>query len=202
MLSGLIPKLPKKIKRIVIAVIILVIAVLIAYFSWLYVGTRVPSDFANARQAAWGYAQTIASAVKDTPQNLQQVQELEKEGKSTEALNLLVAEAQKNSTAQDAAVKLSGELETMAKEIPNIKPQRSGEAALVAISSETALIYKLVSYNNYLANLLDLLRQRLTGKLYDVSQINSVVDSINAEIDSINSLNDQFVQYMNNFDNS
>jgi hypothetical protein len=201
MLSDWFSKLSKKVKRTILAVIILVVVILVAYFGWSYVSTRVPSDFANARHAAWGYAQIIADAVKETPQNLQKVQELEKQGKNIEALNLLVIEGQKNASAQSAAVKLSGELETMAKEIPNIKPQKAGEAALVAISSETALIYKLVSYNNYLASLLELLRQQLTDKLYDTRPINSVIDSINADIDSINNLNAKFTEYMNNFDN-
>jgi ATP-dependent 26S proteasome regulatory subunit len=202
MLSDWFSKLSKKVKRVILAVTVLVIVILAAYFVWSYVSTRVPTNFANARHAAWGYAQIISDAVKETSQNLQQIQELEKQGKSIEALNLLVIEGQKNASAQNAAVKLSGELETMAKEIPNIKPQKAGEAALVAISSETALIYKLVSYNNYLANLLELLRQRLTDKFYNVEQINSTIDLINLDIDSINSLNTKFVEYMKNFDNS
>jgi hypothetical protein len=202
MLSDWFSKLSKKVKRVILAVTVLIIVILAAYFVWSYVSTRVPTNFANARHAAWGYAQIISDAVKETPQNLQQIQELEKQGKSIEALNLLVIEGQKNASAQNAAVKLSGELETMAKEIPNIKPQKAGEAALVAISSETALIYKLVSYNNYLANLLELLRQRLTDKFYNVEQINSTIDLINLDIDSINSLNTKFVEYMKNFDNS
>ena len=202
MLSDWFSKLSKKVKRVILAVTVLIIVILAAYFVWSYVSTRVPTNFANARHAAWDYAQIISDAVKETPQNLQQIQELEKQGKSIEALNLLVIEGQKNASAQNAAVKLSGELETMAKEIPNIKPQKAGEAALVAISSETALIYKLVSYNNYLANLLELLRQRLTNKFYNVEQINSTIDLINLDIDSINSLNTKFVEYMKNFDNS
>ncbi len=185
-----------------IAIIVLIAIILISYFIWIRSSSIIPDDFSNARQLAWNYSQIIAGAVKDTPQNLKLIQQLENAGQSTQALNVLIEEAKKNASAQDAAIKLSGELETMAKEIPNIKPQKSGEAALVAISSETTLIYKLVAYNNYLSNLLELLRQKLTGRLYGVAQINSVIDSINSEIDEINGLNIQFVDYMKSFDKS
>ncbi len=190
----------KKTKAILIAIIVLIAIILFSYFALVRSGSIIPDDFSNARQLAWNYSQIIAGAVKDTPQNLKLIQQLESAGKSTEALNVLIEEAKKNASAQDAAIKLSGELETMAKEIPNIEPQKSGEAALVAISSETTLIYKLVAYNNYISNLLELLRQKLTGKLFGVAKINSVIDSINSEIDEINGLNAQFVNYMNSFD--
>ncbi len=192
----------KKTRAIMIAIIVLIAIILISYFIWIRSSSIIPDDFSNARQLAWNYSQIIAGAVKDTPQNLKLIQQLENAGQSTQALNVLIEEAKKNASAQDAAIKLSGELETMAKEIPNIKPQKSGEAALVAISSETTLIYKLVAYNNYLSNLLELLRQKLTGRLYGVAQINSVIDSINSEIDEINGLNIQFVDYMKSFDKS
>ncbi len=193
-------KMTKKTKAILIAIIVLIAIILFSYFALVRSGSIIPDDFSNARQLAWNYSQIIAGAVKDTPQNLKLIQQLESAGKSTEALNVLIEEAKKNASAQDAAIKLSGELETMAKEIPNIEPQKSGEAALVAISSETTLIYKLVAYNNYISNLLELLRQKLTGKLFGVAKINSVIDSINSEIDEINGLNAQFVNYMNSFD--
>jgi hypothetical protein len=180
----------------------LIVTAFAAYLIWSYFNASVPDSFANARQSAWIYARTIADSVKDTPKNLETIQALERQGKDQEALTLLVTEAQKNAVAQDAALKLSTELETMAKGIPDIRPEKAAQAALVAISSETALIYKLVSYNSYLNNLLGLLRDRLTGKLSGVQKINQVVDSINAEIDSINRLNAQFVDYMENFDNS
>ncbi len=195
-------KMTKKTRAIMIAIIVLIAIILISYFIWIRSSSIIPDDFSNARQLAWNYSQIIAGAVKDTPQNLKLIQQLENAGQSTQALNVLIEEAKKNASAQDAAIKLSGELETMAKEIPNIKPQKSGEAALVAISSETTLIYKLVAYNNYLSNLLELLRQKLTGRLYGVAQINSVIDSINSEIDEINGLNIQFVDYMKSFDKS
>jgi uncharacterized protein YxeA len=192
--------LPKKIRQIILILVLLLIGSIIGYAAWSLTNSNIPDSFTNSRQTAWGYAQIISSSVKDTPKNLETIQSFERDGKDTQALTLLVSEAQKNSVAQDAALKLAAELEIMAKEIPNIKPERAGQSALVAISTETALIYKLVSYNNYLANLLELLRDKITGRLYGVDKINQVVDSINGEINAINLLNTQFIEKMAEFD--
>jgi len=200
MLKNWYNNLPRKIRKIIFLVVILLVGTFVAYLFWSFSNTYVSDLFANSRQSAWEYAKVIADSVKDTPKNLETIQSLERDGKDDKALTLLVTEAQKNAVAQDAAIKLSGELEKMAKEIPSIKPKEAGQSALVAISSETALIYRLISYNSYLANLLGLLRDRITGKLSSVEKINQVVDSINNEIDSINKLNSQFVEYMNQFD--
>lgn len=161
---------------------------------------HVPGDFADARQSASQYAQTIADSLKDTSQNLQKIQQLEEEWKDDQALTLLVAEVQKNQMARDASVKLAGELEKMARGIPDIRPQKSAENALVAITAETQLIYKLVSFNDYMGQLLKLMQDKLTGKIYGIDKINQVVDSINAEVDSINNLNSQFEKYLKTFD--
>ena len=200
MIIGWFKGIPKKFRQITLVLLLIIIGSIIGYVVWSSTSSRVPDAFLSSRQSAWEYAQMISSSVKDTPKNLDTVQSLEKEGKDTDAMNILVAEAQKNALAQDAAVKLSGELESMAKEIPNIKPEKAGQSALVAISTETALIYRLISYNNYLASLLGLLRDKITGKLYGVDKINQVVDSINGEIDAINGLNQQFIDEMATFD--
>lgn len=193
-------RFPKKIRRVALVLGLVCVAAIVGYFVWAAVGTYTPGEFADARTAASDYAHIIADSLKDTPQNLDTIQTLEREGKDDQALTLLVTEVQKNQTAQNAAVKLSGELETMAQNIPYIRPKKSADKALVAVSSETQLIYKLVSYNDYLAQLLKLLQDKITDKLYGVESINKVVDALNTEVDSINSLNAQFVDYMKNFD--
>lgn len=192
--------IPKKFRQTIFVIALVVIGSFVGYTIWSLTSTHVTDAFSGSRQLAWQYAKTISDSVKDTPQNLEKIQSLEQNGKDDEALTLLVAEAQKNAVAQDAAIKLSAELSVMAKEIPNIKPEKSGQQALVAISTETSLIYRLLSYNGYLSNLLSLLRDKITGKLYGVDKINQVVDSINGEIDAINSLNTQFAQNMSAFD--
>jgi hypothetical protein len=194
--------LPRKIKKIILSVAILIFGAFAAYLIWSFTGVYVSDSFVNSRQLASEYAHIIADSVQDTPKNLETIQTLERQGKDEKALTLLVTESQKNATAQDAAVKLSSELGKMAMEISNIRPKKAGQVALVAITHETNLIYELVSYNNNLANLLGLLRDRLTGKLYGVEKINKVVDMLNTEIDSINKLNSQFIESMAEFDRS
>ena len=202
MFFGRFGRLPKKIRRIIWIVAGLIALFIVAYFAWFYFGSHVPSSFTEARQSASLNAQTIADALKDTPQNLQKIQQLEAEWKDDQALSLLVEEVKKNQAAGNASIDLSSELEKMAESIPDIQPKRAAESALVAVSAETQLIYKLVSFNDYMAQLLKLLQDKITNKIYGVDKINQVVDAINGEVDSINQLNSQFRDYLKTFDGS
>ncbi len=195
-------RLPKKIRRTAWVVIGLVVLMLIAYLAWSYFGSHVPGDFNEARIAASVEAKTIADTLKDSPENLQKIQQLQEKWKDDQALTLLVAEFQKNQAARDASVKLAGELERMAQAIPDIRPKKSAENALVAITTETQLIYKLVSFNDDMSQLLKLMQDKITNKIYGVDKVNQLVDAINSEVDSINQLNNQFEDYLKTFDGS
>ena len=202
MFFGWFKRLPKKIRRTTWVVIGLMTLVLITYLVLSYFGPHVPSDFTDARIAASANAKTIADTLKDSPQNLQKIQQLQEEWKDDQALTLLVAEFQKNQAARDASVQLAGELEKMAQSIPDIRPKKSAENALVAITSETQLIYKLISFNDDMSQLLKLMQDKITNKIYGVDKVNQMVDAINSDVDSINQLNGQFENYLKTFDSS
>jgi hypothetical protein len=192
--------LSKRLRGIIISVLALCFLFVFGYVFWYFFGTHVPSSFSQARIAAFEYAQNLSDALKDTPSNLHKIQELEKQSKDDQALALLVEEIKKNQIATEASINLSKELEKMAQDIAYIRPKRSAQKALVAITAETQLIYKLVSFNNYMAQLLRLLQDKVTGKIYSVEKINQLVDVLNSEVDSINQLNSQFRDYLNDFD--
>ena len=69
-----------------------------------------------------------------------------------------------NNEARSQAVNLSVQLEIMAKNLADISPASMGQIALQAISSETALINRLITYNDYLIKLLEVLQKRFWGK--------------------------------------
>jgi ATP-dependent 26S proteasome regulatory subunit len=202
MFLGWFKRLPKKIRRTTWFVVGLVALVLIAYLAWSYFGPYVPGDFTEARISASANAKTIVDTLKDSPQNLQKIQQLQEEWKDDQALMLLVTEFQKNQAARDASVQLSGELEKMAQSIPDIRPKKSAESALVAVTAETQLIYKLISFNDSMGQLIKLMQDKITNKIYGVDKVNQVVDTINSEVDSINQLNNQFENYLKTFDGS
>ncbi len=164
---------------------------------------QIPSSFTDSRQSAAGYAATIVGDLSSVSGDITQLQDLyHAHGSSSAALDVIVVATAKHQDARDKSILLATELETMARAIPDIHPEAAAQTALVAISSETALIGKLISqYNESLGLLLVSLRNHFSGaQPQDAAQLNAMVDNINSQTQSINQLNDQFVQLMQKFD--
>jgi len=192
--------LSSKTKKIILIFLGLIILATASYFAWLYFGFSLPESFKESRQAASLQAQAISSVLKETPNVIQKVYQLQLEKKDDQALILLVEEIKKNQMLNEALVKLSLELEKMAKSIPEISSKKAAQKALVAVSVETQLMYKLISFNEHLSQLLRLLQDKITNKIYGVEKINQVIDLLNQDIDAINNLNNQFNAYLSEFD--
>lgn len=164
---------------------------------------QIPSSFTDSRQAASGYAAVIVNDLSSVSGDIAQLQTLYRNGgSSTAALDIIVAATAKHQDARDKSILLATELEKMARAIPDIRPDSAGQTALVAISSETALIGELISqYNESLGLLLVSLRNHFSGtQNQDSAKLNAMVDAINTDTQSINQMNDQFVQLMQKFD--
>ncbi|MFA6495129.1 MAG: hypothetical protein WC246_02265 [Candidatus Paceibacterota bacterium] len=164
---------------------------------------QIPSSFVDARQLASGYASSIVGDLSLVSDNIVQLQKLYgAKGSSNDALEIIVAATAKHQDAREKSILLATQLEKMARAIPDIHPDSAGQTALVAISSETALIGRLISqYNESLGSLLVSLRDHFSGTKYEnPAQLNAMVDNINTETEAINQLNDQFVQLMQKFD--
>ena len=164
---------------------------------------QIPSVFTDSRQSASGYAASIVDDLSSVSGDITQLQALYRaRGSSGAALDVIVAATAKHQDARNKSILLATELEKMARAIPDIHPDGAGQTALVAISSETALIGRLISqYNESLGSLLVSLRDHFSGtKHQDPAQLNAMIDNINGETQSINQLNDQFVQLMQKFD--
>jgi len=193
-------RLPKKVKWIAAAMGILLVGAFAAYITSPLAKNRVPSEFNDSRYLAASVAGGIVDMLHETSTNLQKIQELEQEQKGFRALDIVSAELKKTTDISNKATQLATYLETMARQIPGISPNTAAQSALVAISSETALINQLLVYNNNLSRLMLLLQDRYMGKGARLEDINKVVDEINQGVESINSLNTQFGQVMEGFD--
>ena len=98
-------------------------------------------------------------------------------------------------------IKLAGQLEIMAKNISAILPASAGQMALQAVSSETALISRLITYNDYLVQLLEILQQKFSGFSKNTNgKIAELLAKINEEAKAINELDNSFNQLMGEFD--
>lgn len=160
---------------------------------------NIPSDFLAARQEASLIAQNIVSISNESTDRLNEIAQFDKDREYTEALILISQELERNSQARGKAIKLSAQLEIMAKNLAKISPASAGQIALEAISSETALISRLITYNDYLTKLLEVLREKFLEK-HNGDQVSELISKINDEAKAINDLNQKFNEVMKKFD--
>lgn len=161
----------------------------------------IPREFAEARLKSSAIAQSIVIFSNNSLKNLDEIARYDRQGNSTEALFLISKELIKNRETQESAIKLSAQLEAMAKSISRIKPSRARELATAAVTSEVALVSRLLSYNNYLTRLFEILQIKFSQPyLYDHSRIAELIVKINEEARAINEFDQNFQQSISEFD--
>ncbi len=178
------------------------LTILIASFviAFLMVDTqKVPEDFMKARQEASNIAQEIVSLSNQSTQKIDEISQLDQEGKYADALSIVSQELANNVSAKEKAMQLSNQLKVMTENINQISPSSDGQIALDAITSETSLIYSLITYNDYLTQLLGILREKFLGKNKG-DGIPDLINKINEESRAINDLNQKFNDLMDEFD--
>lgn len=202
MVRHLLENIPQKKRAIGWTVVAIGAIIFAGYIISPFSRTSIPQEFRDGRDAASVHAQDVVSLLKETGNNLRKIQELEQRGKYKDALQIVYYEIEKNKTITEKALILTGDLEKMARAVPEIEPRRARETALLAISSEVMLVTTLNGYiNNDLSQLLRLLGERLLGRSGDIEALNRMVDAMNIKTESINALNNQFAQLMKEFDN-
>lgn len=200
MISNFYFKIPRRLRIFIVFLLIVLAVYLIARIFFFDVKT-VPSDFLKARQEASLIANDIVILSNESVGDLGKIYELDKKGDYEEALSLLANELERNRQAREKAVELSAQLEKMARAVPEISPASASQSAIQAISSETALISRLITYNDYLFQLLEILRSKFLGQTKNSSeQISELINKINEEVRAINELDKKFNEVMEKFD--
>lgn len=191
-------KIPRRIRILIVFFLV----ILLAYFIIRFLGVEtqsIPPDFLKARGQASLIAAQIVSISDESAKRIDEIAKLDEEQKYTEALLAVSKELERNREARDRAVELSAQLETMARNLAQISPISFGQKALEAVSSETALISRLITYNDYLTQLLDVLRGKFLNR-GDGNQVPELIQKINDEARAINDLNQKFNDVMKEFD--
>jgi hypothetical protein len=184
-------------KIIAVFLALIAVGVLTAWFSSK---KSVPQDFMEARQQGALIAQNIVDLSDQSTQDLTQVNGLDKSGDYTDALVLTTNIISKNKTLRDQATSLSGQVEAMAKSLPEISSSEAQQAALNAISSRLALVSELVNYSDDLNKLLVTLQGHFTGTSIKQGDVQTIVDQINTDVNAINNFNSQAQSSMVQFD--
>lgn len=192
---------PRRIRLFIIFLLI----ILAVYFVGRFVFVRlngIPQEFLKARQEASLISQVIVDLSSDSAKNIEDISNLDNNAQYIEALNIIVQEMEKNKEVREKAISLSSNLQTMARSASDIYPDSSASVALEAISVETTVISHLVNYNDYLNQLLEILRAKLLGRWNSNEEIKFLVDKVNEEAKIINELNQKFNLLMAEFDQS
>lgn len=198
MIANFYLRIPKRVRLLVLFLLIVLVAYFIVRF--LFIETRnIPPDFLRARQEASLIAQDIVNLSGETATRLDEISQLDQGQKYTEALILISQELERNREAREKAIGLSQRLEAMAKNLAQIKPASAGQTALQAVSSETALISRLITYNDYLNQILEVLQAKFLGR-GDGDKIPELIGKANDEARAINDLNQKFNDVMKDFD--
>lgn len=171
-----------------------VIAIVLGYFflHFVFVGPKVvPPEFTAARGKIAVLGGEIGALSNDAVGRLGDIRKLDKEFDYEGALVLINAELIKNKALSDKAVALSNELANLARSLVLVRPAGAREIASEAIGYEVAMVSRLISYNNVLKELFELLRLKYTWRAFDVDEkANALLDEINSGARAINSYNE------------
>lgn len=187
-------------RNVLIAILGAFFVVLLGKYA-LSVDKYVPRAFMDARARGAKVANNIVNLSNEILKGLDTIEQYEQKGLRSKALNMISNVLSKNREMQKEAVKLSEELKNMASLINEIKPSVAREHAIEAVSSEVALVSRLINYNNFLDQLFKLLYAKLSNGSRAKGRVRYLIDQINQEARAINDLNEQFNNAITSFDN-
>lgn len=192
---------PKLSVRRVVSLAILVLAVIFIGKNVAFPDKYLPEEFTEAREQSAKIAEEIVAQSVYSAQLLDEISKLDREGNYYKALQIVSKELEKNKEANRKATTLSSRLEKMARAIEAIEPSRARQLATEALSSEVALVSRLISYNSYVGELFGVLGEKFKyGRDYSNGKVQELVKAINNEVYAINELNNRFNSALAKFD--
>jgi hypothetical protein len=160
----------------------------------------VPDGFIDARGQGAVVAQDIVNLSNGVWAELGKINKLEEEGNYEGALTQTVERLKRTQEVKGKAIELSSQLERMTGALADIKSVGARQAALESITNRLALIGRLLSYSDYLGQLVNSLNRRFSGQALQPNHIKNLIAQVNAEVTAINSFNTQAGLAMDRFD--
>lgn len=194
-------RITRRIKTAVMVSVLVLVGSLVAGAAIFGNAKRVPDDFLRARHNIASIAKEIVVLSDQTAKNIEEISILDRDGKYDEALNLVTREISKNQEARVKAISLSAEVQKMTNSIQDLRPISLQSIALEALNHKVSLINRLITYNGYLYDLLNILQNKLLGKISG-DKIPELIAKINDETRAVSELNERFNDLMRQFDES
>ncbi len=190
-------------KKVFAAFIVIIIAIAFGLLSLLLSGEAyaIPPAFIEGRTEGAAASEAITVIINDSLKTLSEVAAFEERGDIASAVYLIRGEINKTTERQKHASALASAMEKMALAIPDIKPAAAQQIGLEAVSAQVANVSHLVTYNEYLTNLFNLLNERMRGNPEATTKkVQDLVEKLNEENNTINKLNSQFNRSLVQFD--
>ncbi len=189
-----------KVKIAVISIFLTTLAIFGAY-KIADGGKFVPEEFVNSRIAGAVIAENIVKMSNDTLKSLETISQDENRRNYQSAIDTVYRELDHNKSARNEAIKLSNYLNQMAGSLSDIKPRKARDLATEAVGEEINIINHLISYNDHLNQLFELLKAKFEGKIQNrEDRLKELLLLMNQEANSINNLNQRFKLAMEEFD--
>jgi len=161
----------------------------------------IPTAFTEGRTEGAQAAVAVTKMINESLKNLTDVAAAERRGDLATAVYLIRIETNKATERQQKASALAAAMEKMALALPEIKPKSAQQIGLEAVRSQVTTVSRLVTYNDYLTTLFNLLNERMRGNP-DATQakVQELVKKLNEENAAITQLNSQFNRSLAQFD--
>jgi len=190
----------KKLSKTAVFFLAFLVLVVAGFFASKFKSAaEVPPAFEQARMDGAVTAQDIVNLSNQLVTDLNEVNRMDSQGNTREALSLTVGLLQKSNDVRGLAVKLSDQLGKMTTALSGVKSTDARAAALESISDRLALINKLINYSDELAQLAEVLQHKFIGT-YDARKVPALVSQINGEVTAINNFNRLAGAAMDKFD--
>ena len=178
------------------------IAATVAFISFSDRPEKVPQEFLEARAKGTEIASSINVFADSVVVDLQEIAKKNDEENYTAALDLTIEEIKKAREAKDRSLELLGELQKMVPSIEKMRTDAAQQLAMQAVSTEVALVGKLIEYNDDLNKLLNNMRLKFVS--YDPASYDGETDSItkamNEKALQINEMSRKYQMLMKDFD--
>jgi len=164
-------------------------------------GKSVPQEFIDSRVRAGDAANRISDLTSTYKDNLESIAEAERNGEYSKGIGIITDEITKNEKVRDIAGDLAEELNSMAKDLDKIQPEKARSVALKAVTTGIDLVQNIITYTNDSNHLLDLLKNRFqNGGDANRTEIENLISTLNGEADVINKLGSEYRGLMVQFD--
>lgn len=165
----------------------------------------VPEELLQARERGAVISESIVANSKTSVETLKRIRTEEVSGNYESAMDIVLEEIKRNEKAREEALELSYELAHMTERLGEVRPEEAAQAGLQATIHAAQVTQRLINYNTYTYQLLELLRSHFatgdgTNDAAIALQVQSLVDKMNIEAEAINTLNEEYKKAMLEFD--